>query len=257
MASLYEAGWRQGTIVDADLPLDAVVLNQSSGQPERRLGRHNRWAVASQNCDLDLIDESETDPCIEIRPVFQADPPRNWGIRSSRFLLTETEYVEATSPRPIVAPAVLTSVAAGGAKRRLPSEARQLAFTTWLGLRYDRPAVPPGLLPLAKRIAELVRSQRNRHFAIRVRDVLMQFGEAPDVVRFSLFAVLQDEGDEQAAREWLSEVARAVPADLGVADQIEAATASGISFQVIETSYAADVTQLTWRPGSPEPEGAG
>jgi hypothetical protein len=43
---------------------------------------------------------------------------------------------------------------------------------------------------------------------------------------------------------------------VGVADQIEAATAAGISFHLIETSYAADVTQVTWRPADPKPEGA-
>ena len=84
----------------------------------------------------------------------------------------------------------------------------------------------------------------------------MQFDDSGHPVRFSVFAVLERADDEQEAREWLSEIARAIPADLGVADQIEAATAEGISFHLIETSYAADVTQLTWRPGSPEPEGA-
>ena len=55
----------------------------------------------------------------------------------------------------------------------------------------------------------------------------MQFDDSGHPVRFSLFAVLERADDEQEAREWLSEIARAIPADLGVADQIEAATADG------------------------------
>lgn len=161
MASLHEAGWRQGSILEAELPLDAVVLNESSGKPERRPGRHDRWAVANQDCDLALIEETEAEPCVELRPVFTDEPPSDWGIRSSRFLLTQTEYVRSTSPRPIVSPAVLTSLAASGATHRLLSESRQLAFTTGLGLRYDRPAVPPALVPLADRIAEIVRRRPN------------------------------------------------------------------------------------------------
>jgi hypothetical protein len=41
MVSLYDEAWGQGTIFEATLPLDAVVLNESSGLPERRTGTHN------------------------------------------------------------------------------------------------------------------------------------------------------------------------------------------------------------------------
>jgi len=84
----------------------------------------------------------------------------------------------------------------------------------------------------------------------------MQFDDSSQPTRFSLYAVLQQAGDEEDAREWLSGIACAIPVALGVADRIEAATPAGISFHLIETSYAADVTQLTWRPGYREPEGA-
>lgn len=73
---------------------------------------------------------------------------------------------------------------------------------------------------------------------------------------FSLFAVLDNAHDEGAVRKWLAEVALSMPDDLGVADQLEAATADGIAFSTVEQSYAADVTQVTWRPGRPGSEGA-
>ena len=57
-------------------------------------------------------------------------------------------------------------------------------------------------------------------------------------------------------RSWLSTAALDIPSDLGLADQIEAATASGISLELIENSYSADVCQVTWRPNNPDPEGA-
>jgi hypothetical protein len=41
-----------------------------------------------------------------------------------------------------------------------------------------------------------------------------------------------------------------------VADQIEAAGASGIAFSTVEGSYAADVSLVTWRRDQPDPEGA-
>jgi len=46
MASLYEVGWRQGSIVEFELPLDAVVIG-ASGVPERSPGSHGLWAVAT------------------------------------------------------------------------------------------------------------------------------------------------------------------------------------------------------------------
>jgi hypothetical protein len=84
----------------------------------------------------------------------------------------------------------------------------------------------------------------------------MQFDESPSPPRFSLFAVLENEADENDARTWLSAISLEIPSHLGLLDQIEAATARGISLELIETSYSADVTQVTWRPNNPDPEGA-
>ena len=255
MASLYDDGWRQGTIFEADLPLDAIVLG-SSGSPEPKRGSHGKWVVASQDCDLDGAGVAEAEPCIEVRPVYAEAPPANWGIRSQRLLLTPRDYVVSSSPRLHLSPAVLTALASQGVARQQVDEDRRRAFTRWLGLRYDRPAVPPHLLPLARRLSDEVAKRRHRSRAARVRDVLMQFDDEAKPVRFSLFAVLDAEADEENVRVWLAEVSTSIPTDLGVADRIEAATADGIAYSVIETSYAADVTQLTWRPGQPHPEGA-
>jgi hypothetical protein len=255
MASLYEAGWRQGSIVIATLPFDAVVLDPS-GQVLREHRDHGRWAVASQECDLDLTNTDDPSPTIELRAVHTDDPPNDWGLRSARFRLTDLEYVIADDARTHVSAAVLTALLAAGAERREPMPARSRAFAIWLGLRYDRPALEPHLVPLAKRIADEVRRRQGRPTAARVRDVLMQFDDSSEPVRFSLFAVVDDEQDAGAVREWLAGIASRVPAELGIGDELEAAPAERISLQLIEQSYAADVTQLTWRPGQPEPDGA-
>jgi hypothetical protein len=254
MASLYEAGWRQGSIVEYELPLDAVIVGASAA-PERSPGRHGVWAVATQDCDLDRADTDDPDPGIELRPLFTLAPPTDWGIRSARLRLTDHEYAEASSPRLTVAPQVLTTILDAGAARRDIPAGRRHAFTTWLGLRYDRPAVPDHLVPLARRISTEVARDTNRDITARVRDVLMQFDDAGEGVRYSLFAVLDDPADEGDVRAWLARIAQAVPTDLGVADRIEAASADGIAFSTVEASYSADVSQITWRRGRPDPEG--
>lgn len=255
MASLYEAGWRQGSIVEVELSMNVVVLN-ASGLPRPSAISHSSWVLATQDCDLDNAETNDPEPGIELRPLFTHDRPADWGIRSAKLRLTEDEYAQANAPRLTVAPNVLTAVLASGAVRRnIPPERRQ-GFTTWLGLRYDRPAVPSNLVPLAQRISREVGRNRHRELGARVRDVLMQFDDSSEPVRFSLFAVLDGPNDEAEVRAWLASVAAAVPTDLGVADQIEAATADGIAFSTIESSYAADVSQVTWRRGQPYPEGA-
>jgi hypothetical protein len=151
---------------------------------------------------------------------------------------------------------VLTALKAEGVATREPAFNRKRAFTIWLGKRYDRPAVPPHLMSLARQIAVVVTARRNRPRGAPVRDVLMQFDEAANPTRFSLYAIVENDADEDGVRSWLSEVALEIPSDLGVADRIEVAAASGISLQLVEDSYSADVSQVTWRPNNPDPEGA-
>ena len=74
--------------------------------------------------------------------------------------------------------------------------------------------------------------------------------------RYSLYGIVLNEADSADVRRWLADVATRVRIELGVSDEIEAATTAGVSLELIETSYAADVTQITWRRSRPEPEGA-
>jgi hypothetical protein len=83
----------------------------------------------------------------------------------------------------------------------------------------------------------------------------MQFDETVEPTRYSLYAVLALPEDRDEVREWLTSVAGAVPAGLGIADVIEAAPATEISHDLVETSYAADDSQLTWRGSQPGPDG--
>lgn len=207
MASLYEAGWRQGSILGLELPMDSVVLG-GTGQPERSTMLHDLWVVATQDCDLDRADCDSPDPVIELRPVFTQNCPADWGIRSAKLRLTDHEYTEANAPRLTVAPNVLATAMESGATRRDVSFHRRQGFTTWLGLRYDRPAVPNHLVPLAQRISREVARPKHREIGARVRDVLMQFDDTDEPVRYSLIAVLDDAADATEVRAWPGRVAK-------------------------------------------------
>lgn len=255
MASLYASGWRQGSILVASLPLDGVVLGEG-GEPVRTQSEHGCWVVATQDCDLDQTETDDGLPIVELRAVFMEGPPPDWGLRSARLRLTDTEFVVSAGPRAVVSAAVLTALHEAGSERRAIAENRRLALTTWLGLRYDRPAVPEHLVPLARRIGEEVTSDSRRPTSLVVRDVLMSLDDSTTPPQFSLYAIIESAEHEEVVRTWLAEIALSIPQQLGAPVELLAALASQISIEILEKSYAADVSRLTWRPNSPDPRGA-
>lgn len=250
--SLHGEGWRQGSVFHAELPLDTVVVRGDAVSRETA-GPHGVWVVAEQDCNLAGADADDAEARIEVRPVYMLDPPTDWGIRSRRFRLDEAgRYLEDQTPKVLVSPEMLTSAVA--TREQLLPSPRALAFKTWLGRRYDRPAVPDHLVPLARSISEKLRRPGGRPVAVRVRDVLMQFDESQSPIQFALFAVLDETADPGEVRRWLAEAALAVSRELGVGSIFEVGTAAETSLHLLETSYAADASQLTW--SGREPAGA-
>lgn len=122
---------------------------------------------------------------------------------------------------------------------------RIVGLKTWLGFRYDRPAVPPQYVDLARSIAGEVKKQRSKLYTAKVRDILMDFEEG-DPPLYNLYAVIQDPADHDEIVSWLVEVSLAVPHTLGVGARFEAATSENTSLALIERAFAADTTQITW-----------
>ena len=181
--------------------------------------------------------------------MLDEDPPSDWGIRSRRFLLDEDSYVDADAPRCVVTPALLSTMRPG--REAALDEARSRAFKTWLGLRYDRPAVPEHLVDLAREIARRCSGGRGRTVGKHVHDVLMQFDESTQPAQVALFGVVADDADAEAVRVWLADVATRINSDLGVVTVIDVGTRAQTSLELVETSYAADVSQLTWSRNRP------
>ncbi len=247
--NLYELGWRQGSIFDAALPADTVVL-APNGAYQREQQEHGVWVVASQDCDLAVTPSTADGACIELRPVFSEEPPTDWGIRSRRLRLTDACYVVAESPRTMISPAAL--VAHGTSCARAPlAPGRTVALKTWLGLRYDRPAVPDQLVELVQAIATRVADRQRRAVGEIVHDVLVQFDLSGTAPRYFLFAVIADGADREAVRSWLGAIGAGVSLDLGVMAGYDLGTKAETSLELVENSFAADLSRLTWRGESP------
>jgi hypothetical protein len=249
--SLYAHGWRQGSIVRSPLSF-SFSIEDDHGEVRDEVAEWGEWVVATQDCDLAFASLESNEPIVELHAVRADDPPQDWGVRSRKLRLDETRYVESERPKKYISPRALNSLEAG---REGPLAAsRAQALKAWLGLRYDRPAVPTELVPLAKQIAKEVSRKRHRPVGAKAIDVLMQFDTAHDPPRYSLFAIVEHAEDAAEVRQWLTDVSRAVPKELGISDEIDAATPDETSVTLLWTSYGADVSQVTW--SGPEPTGA-
>jgi hypothetical protein len=245
--TVYAAGWRQGTVLRAEIDVFSTIRNPATGAADHVRHRHALWAIATQDCSLYRMRANVNSPVAELRQVHNSEPPNHEGVHARKFLLNpgRGHYLIDDKPSAFVSPRFLCDAGLVDIVYNL-SESRVLALKTWLGSRYDRPAVPDELVPLAKAISKSVKDAGGRELADQVRDVYMQFDEADDTVKFSLYAMIFDNADATKIREWLAECALLVPTDLGVPFSIEALTASQISFETTETSYCADLSQLTW-----------
>lgn len=272
MASLYQLGWRQGSVLVASLQF--TIAECSHGSPETQTISHERWIVASQDCDLDAADSEGTDPQIELRPVYDRDggppfdlgAPDAWGVRSRKFRLNlDRDFIHADAPRLMATPALLSQCV--GSPVSLLSEERRSAFTSWLGRRYDRPAVPDRFVPLARAVSRSASKTRHR-VRDHLHDLLLVFSDSSTVPRVSLFAITCDPDHEEEccdspcsddhvtdARLWMSELAQALDIELGVVERIEAAPRAETSMLIVESSYSADVSDITY--GGMSASGAG
>lgn len=253
--SLRQRGWRQGCQLMLDLSLDHVYL--VGRKPVAKRDVHGMWIVVDQDCDLAWKALVGTSYLVELKPVYLDDPPSDWGIRNSKFLLDRAgAHLHADSPSVRVTPEVfdvaehITCVCVDSGRR----------LKTWLGLRYDRPAVPEEYSALANALADRIKVKKHRSEGERVRDVLATFQTDGDgTVKYEIVAVLPHQTATpdliRNTRQWLAEVALEVPDTLGQASDINAYPDDGVSLAYVEASFALSVSTLSWPARKPGPVG--
>lgn len=261
--SLRSMGWRQGCVLEVELPYDAVIV-ADDGKPRADRSVHGRWMIASQDCDLAFVQATSTVPSVELRPVFDHDPPQEWGIRGVRMRLNGRDYLHAHSPRLIVAPAVLNTAGHGASNHATcPTQESARYIKTWLGRRYDRPAVPGRFVDCHNELSQRVRAKKYRELTQLVRDVLVVYEEpVPGRTHYQLAAVLPSKAYRdppvdlvEELNDWLGDIALSVPDDLGVATGLFVRTADEISVAFLEASYSLDASEATWPRSGKAPQG--
>ena len=250
--------------MEVELPHHSLDVDPD-GRPKSVSDVHGVWLVASQDCELAWIDAAREECCVEIRPVFSENPPAEWGIRSSRLLVTESLYLDAQSPRPMASPRLLSELSDSVHVLCLTPDAAR-AVKTWLGRRYDRPAVPGRYVELHKLLQGQITRKSRKHLAWHVRDVMVRYDSTEaGLTTFELVAVLprssSSAGSEASAivesiEEWLAEVALAIPQHVGIASKVLAQPADGVSIAFLEDAYAIDASDVSWPRKGGGPVGA-
>jgi len=250
MPSLHDLGWRQGTIFEADLVATSYVYEEGEVIPAD--ARFSTWVVVSQDCDLASVETDSNEPTVEVQPVVSGQGGGGWGIRSRVIRLSEDEQTSADLPKLRISPAALTVY--GKTTPRVIDESRAVALKTWLGLRYDRPAVPEILVELARAIAEAIKRHKTVALAENTHDVLFSATEERPA-RFQLIAVITDIKHATTVTEWLAKAALEVDPSLGALDSPpEALTKNDLSLEDIENTFSADLSNISW--SKPVPRGA-
>src|SRR5262249_44638932 len=137
--TLYAAGWRQGTVLSSQLDAVSTVLESKSRKPSEVRRSHGYWVLATQDCTLDRTPVDSNSPEIELRQVYDSQPPTHWGIHARKFLLDRAagHYLIDGKPSAFVSARLLCDPDATKLLYTLPDD-RVLALKTWLGNRYDR-----------------------------------------------------------------------------------------------------------------------
>jgi len=259
--SLRALGWRQGCLLRLDLPSQGIILDEA-GLPRVEKDVHPLWMLAEQDCGMAWGTAADgIAPSIEIRAVFTESPPDSRGVRSAKFSLGSGMYLDAASPPQMVSQALLAAAAADLRHHSCPTQVAALELKTWLGLRYDRPAVPATFVETYKELSRRIRKKKHGH-RDHVRDVLVAFATAADGgTLFDIVALLP--ADEPATGEirdeladWLADICMHMPTTLGVPTSVSVVTAAEVSLDFIEHSYALDLSFVTWPAKGGGPVGA-
>lgn len=239
---LHDEGWRQGTLIRA--PLEVHYLDSEDGVATSRAETYDLWLLATQDCDLAQTSSTNATRHFELRPVLpRKDDDKLDGVRSRTVVVRDGFVLRADSPKLTLTARALTTLKD---KREddLSSE-RRAEIKAWLGLRYDRPAVPRRFEELARLLKRHFIENIPAHVRGAVRDVWVYFESEKEV---RLFAILVDAADDlrDAVLDWIDDAAgQILDSDQVVIKERQAESSRGTSLWVLQNYHGLDATDLS------------
>jgi hypothetical protein len=241
--SLHDEGWRQGSLIRESLDVHFLGL-KNDGTIEDRTLHHGLWLLVTQDCDLDQTRITNLTRQLELRPVYaQTTDDKVDGWRTRNVLVKEGLVLRADSPKLTLSVAALQALKP---KREDDvEEDRRVQIKTWLGLRYDRPAIPKPFVPSAELLYARIIAELPDRFRNVVRDSWVYFEEDASI---RLFLILGDDHQDrvQEVLDWLDDDVIPALIDQGViVRERQAATSRGTSLWILQTYYGLDKTDLS------------
>jgi hypothetical protein len=104
--TVYAAGWRQGTVLEAAIEVMSTVRNPISGEADQLQQGHTLWALVTQDCNLFRMKATVNTPVVELRQVHDSEPPNHEGIHARKFLLDVSmgHYLIDDKPSAFISP---------------------------------------------------------------------------------------------------------------------------------------------------------
>lgn len=210
MPSLFEEGWRQGSLLKASLTVRSYDLVDGKITPSDH--EFGMWTVVTQDCDLHSTQCTDRNRQIELRPVFPSAGVRVDGIRSRWARITPDFVLNADSQKLTMTARALHSLQEF--RDDSADELRRREIKAWLGLRYDRPAVPE---PFDRMASKVLHPQLFGALPPaldgKIRDVLVSYESETEV---RLWVVLRDGDDRLRCLEWIDGVAQFLRREHGI-----------------------------------------
>lgn len=239
---LYEEGWKQGALIRS--PLGVHFLDLDDGAVVDRVQMFDLWLLATQDCDLTQTSSTNATRQFELRPVLERNGGDKLdGLRSRSVLVREGLVLRAESPKLTLTARVLNTFK----DRREDdlSAERRVEIKFWLGLRYDRPAVPERFVELARQLKAKFLEAMPDGFVGVIRDVWVYFDSDMEVRLFFIIADAADARRDEVLN-WVDDVAGEMLDTTGVAiveRQVE--TSHGTPLWILQNYYGLDVTDLS------------
>jgi hypothetical protein len=156
LGSLHDAGWRQGCLITAALSTRIYSnLNDESAYQDIK---HDLWLLAEQDCDLAQTSDDDTEKLFELRAVRNHDGDVPSSIVGAKVRIDNDRCIVAMD---LIAKVTATWLTNNVSSRTDLDGSRRRQIKTWLGYRYDRPAVPQQFVDAHARIKALAHGKRS------------------------------------------------------------------------------------------------
>jgi len=201
------------------------------------------WLLATQDCDLAQTPRTNTTRQFELRPVLpRTNDDKLDGLRSRTILVKDDLVLRSDSKK-----LTLTARALNSLKEKREDdvdEDRRVQIKTWLGLRYDRPAVPEQFVPFGERLKKTFIDDLPYEYVGVVRDAWIYF-EDDHTAR--LFVILYDAQKHraQSVRDWVDDVIGNLNDEGLVVRERQVEGPDRTPLSILQTYYGLGVAELS------------